>query len=239
MPVAVVGGAIGIFVSFRTNSAYDRWWEGRKLWGQLVNSSRHFCSQVLVYLPPGPAGPSPLQVELIRRQIAYVHALRVLLPRTPYLFGRTLTIRARGRRVPLPVREIQAIHVETRPPDERETFVVEMRSGEHHDLCPVHWQGAGRLYRRIARARGLRGAHHGEDVVERLGELPGEVGGHELLLLVPAHLPGHVERLALRDHAVGVALGRDPALGGNEADRALLLGRLAHDITCPPSMGIA
>ena len=84
------------------------------------------------------------------------NALRVLLPRTPYLFGRTLTIRARGRRVPLPVREIQAIHVETRPPDESETFVVEMRSGEHHDLCPVHWQGAGRLYRRIARARGLR-----------------------------------------------------------------------------------
>jgi hypothetical protein len=69
--------------------------------------------------------------------------LRVLLPRTPYLFGRTLTIRARGRRVPLPVREIQAIHVETRPPDEHETFVVELRSGEHHDLCPVHWQGAG------------------------------------------------------------------------------------------------
>lgn len=82
--------------------------------------------------------------------------LRVLLPRTPYLFGRTLTIRARGRRVPLPVREIQAIHVETRPPDERETFVVELRSGEHHDLCPVHWQGAGRMYRRIARAQGLR-----------------------------------------------------------------------------------
>jgi len=84
------------------------------------------------------------------------NALRVLLPRTPYLFGRTLTIRARGRRVPLPVREIQAIHVETRPPDESETFVVELRSGEHHDLCPVHWQGAGRMYRRIARARGFR-----------------------------------------------------------------------------------
>lgn len=82
LPVAVVGGAIGIFVSFRTNSAYDRWWEGRKLWGQLVNSSRHFCGQVLVYLPraDGADGPaSALQVALIRRQIAYVHALRVLL----------------------------------------------------------------------------------------------------------------------------------------------------------------
>lgn len=78
--------------------------------------------------------------------------LRVLLPRTPYLIGRTLTVRARGRRVPLRVREILAIHVETRPPDGRETFVVEMRSGEHHDLCPVAWNGAGRMYRRMARA---------------------------------------------------------------------------------------
>jgi hypothetical protein len=78
--------------------------------------------------------------------------VRVLLPRTPYLIGRTLTVRARGRRVPLKVREIVAIHVETRPPDGRETFVVEMRSGEHHDLCPVAWSGAGRMYRRMARA---------------------------------------------------------------------------------------
>ena len=49
LPVAVVGGAIGIFVSFRTNSCYDRWWEGRRLWGQLVNTSRHFTTQVLSY----------------------------------------------------------------------------------------------------------------------------------------------------------------------------------------------
>lgn len=80
------------------------------------------------------------------------NALRVLLPRTPYLIGHTLTIRARGRRVPLKIRDIRTIHVETRPPDGRETFVVEMRSGEHHDLCPVQWNGAGRMYRRLARA---------------------------------------------------------------------------------------
>ncbi len=78
-PVAVVGGAIGIFVSFRTNSAYERWWEGRRLWGQLVNTSRHFASQVLVYLPKQGDQPSALQRELIHRQVAYVHALRVTL----------------------------------------------------------------------------------------------------------------------------------------------------------------
>lgn len=80
------------------------------------------------------------------------NTLRALLPRTPYLIGRTLTVRLRGRRVGLPVREIRTIHVETRPPDGRETFVVEMKSGEHHDLCPVHWSGAARIYRRLARA---------------------------------------------------------------------------------------
>ncbi|PRQ09591.1 bestrophin family protein [Enhygromyxa salina] len=85
-PVAVVGGAIGIFVSFRTNSAYARWWEGRQLWGRMINSSRHFCTQVLSYLPnpehgadQQPPVPSELQRALIRRHIAYVHALRVLL----------------------------------------------------------------------------------------------------------------------------------------------------------------
>ena len=89
-PVAVVGGAIGIFVSFRTNSAYDRWWEGRKLWGRLINTSRHLCTQLLTYLPGpeqaakqdvelGPPLPSELQRTMIRRHIAYVHALRALL----------------------------------------------------------------------------------------------------------------------------------------------------------------
>ncbi len=34
---------IGLLLAFRTNSAYDRWWEGRKLWGQLVNEIRNFC----------------------------------------------------------------------------------------------------------------------------------------------------------------------------------------------------
>lgn len=37
---AVVAFLLGMMLSFRTNTAYDRWWEGRKLWGQLVNRLR-------------------------------------------------------------------------------------------------------------------------------------------------------------------------------------------------------
>jgi ion channel-forming bestrophin family protein len=69
-PITVLGAAIGIYASFRTNSAYDRWWEGRKLWGQLVNTSRHFTSEALAYVGDGPAR------RFVLRQILYVHALR-------------------------------------------------------------------------------------------------------------------------------------------------------------------
>lgn len=79
VPVAVIGGALGIFVSFRTNSAYDRWWEGRKLWGRMINTSRHFSSQILSYLPKEDGKPTDVQQALVRRHTAYVHALRSLL----------------------------------------------------------------------------------------------------------------------------------------------------------------
>lgn len=79
-PMAIIGAALGIFVSFRTNSAYDRWWEGRRLWGQLVNSSRFFATQVLAYLPSGPQGrPTEEQRALVRRHVAYIHVLRCAL----------------------------------------------------------------------------------------------------------------------------------------------------------------
>jgi len=49
---SILGFAIGLLLVFRTNSAYDRWWEGRKLWGQLVNVSRNAVVKVVAWLPP-------------------------------------------------------------------------------------------------------------------------------------------------------------------------------------------
>lgn len=37
----LLGGVISLLLVFRTNSAYDRWWEGRKLWGELTNNARN------------------------------------------------------------------------------------------------------------------------------------------------------------------------------------------------------
>lgn len=41
-----VGFVLGLLLVFRTNTAYDRWWEARKLWGQLVNDSRNLSVKI-------------------------------------------------------------------------------------------------------------------------------------------------------------------------------------------------
>lgn len=46
----LLGIVLGLFLVFRTNSAYDRWWEGRKLWGGLVNSTRNLALKLNAYM---------------------------------------------------------------------------------------------------------------------------------------------------------------------------------------------
>ncbi|MGO9467105.1 MAG: bestrophin family protein [Isosphaeraceae bacterium] len=44
---AVVNGiGLSFLIAFRTNHAYDRWWEARKLWGQLINETRNLCLKI-------------------------------------------------------------------------------------------------------------------------------------------------------------------------------------------------
>ncbi len=49
---SLLGFAISMLLVFRTNTAYDRWWEGRKLWGQLVNVSRNTAVKISAMVPP-------------------------------------------------------------------------------------------------------------------------------------------------------------------------------------------
>lgn len=46
----MLGFVISLLLVFRTNTAYDRWWEGRRLWGQLVNNSRNLALKLGVIL---------------------------------------------------------------------------------------------------------------------------------------------------------------------------------------------
>lgn len=85
LPFTLIGFVLSIFLGFRINTAYDRFWEGRKLWGQLVNTSRTLARQILTLVGPTPgvgSGPDDL-AERRRRMtyglMAFAHALRMRL----------------------------------------------------------------------------------------------------------------------------------------------------------------
>ena len=48
---SILGVILGLFLVLRTNTAYDRWWEGRKLWGRLVNDTRQLAIRLNAMLP--------------------------------------------------------------------------------------------------------------------------------------------------------------------------------------------
>ena len=48
---SLLGFVISLLLVFRTNTAYDRWWEGRKLFGELVNNSRNLMLKITAFIP--------------------------------------------------------------------------------------------------------------------------------------------------------------------------------------------
>lgn len=79
LPFTLVGTALAIFLGFRNNSSYDRFWEGRKLCGAMINTTRSVTRQILTLIDGGDEASSKverLKRELVHQQIAYLHALR-------------------------------------------------------------------------------------------------------------------------------------------------------------------
>jgi putative membrane protein len=63
----LLGFAISMLLVFRTNTAYDRWWEGRKLWGALVNNSRNLAIKLDTLLDKDDKHTRTFFAELISR----------------------------------------------------------------------------------------------------------------------------------------------------------------------------
>src|SRR3954454_12305781 len=76
-PYEVAGAALGLLLVFRTNAGYERWWEGRKLWGGIVNQSRSLALTALAH------GPDDLdwRSRLVRWTAAFGHVSRRSLRR--------------------------------------------------------------------------------------------------------------------------------------------------------------
>lgn len=48
---SLIGFVLSLLLVFRTNTAYDRWWEGRKKWGELVNNTRNLATKIATLCP--------------------------------------------------------------------------------------------------------------------------------------------------------------------------------------------
>jgi ion channel-forming bestrophin family protein len=88
-PYEVLGVAMGALLVLRTNAGYERWWEGRKLWGGIVNQSRNLVIQAISYGPNDPEWKR--QIVGWTAAFAHVsrHSLRAerLLPELDKLVG--------------------------------------------------------------------------------------------------------------------------------------------------------
>ncbi|MED5389748.1 MAG: bestrophin family ion channel [Pseudomonadota bacterium] len=72
MPITLLGIVLSILLSFRNNAAYDRWWEARKLWGQMVHEIRSFARASKALLDD--AGEE--REAMLGLLLGYAHALR-------------------------------------------------------------------------------------------------------------------------------------------------------------------
>ncbi|TXH05901.1 MAG: bestrophin [Nevskiaceae bacterium] len=80
VPFSLMGLALAIFLGFRNSAAYDRYWEGRKLWGNLLHRSRTLARQLqtLTRLPSAARHDDATdpRTRILRHAIAFAHTLR-------------------------------------------------------------------------------------------------------------------------------------------------------------------
>ena len=81
---AVLGTAVSLLLGFRTNAAYERWWEARKIWGAIVNDSRTFVRQLKGFIDVNYSEYDHVLRRLAQLQIAFVYALKNTLRQTDY-----------------------------------------------------------------------------------------------------------------------------------------------------------
>ncbi|WP_201511974.1 bestrophin family protein [Psychrobacter alimentarius] len=72
----LLGVALSLFLGFRNNASYQRWWEARSLWGQLVYECRSLTRQVLSFIDEEDETGQDLQKNMIYLTIAFTHAVR-------------------------------------------------------------------------------------------------------------------------------------------------------------------
>ncbi|MXV15340.1 bestrophin family protein [Hufsiella ginkgonis] len=120
IPIAVptiLGTVISLLLAFKSNQAYDRWWEARNLWGSIVNDSRTLTRQLLTFVDTHLAANEGTAFceRVAKRQIAWSYALSQQLRKKDVFEGLGNFISAEDREclerydnVPMALLELQA-----------------------------------------------------------------------------------------------------------------------------------
>ncbi len=74
-PFSLIGLVLSIFLGFRNNACYERWWEGRKQWGQAIAHCRALAREIPALLP----GDRPRQSRILRRAAGFAAGLAARL----------------------------------------------------------------------------------------------------------------------------------------------------------------
>lgn len=221
LPVATVGTAVAFYVGFKNNSAYDRFWEGRKIWGGVVNESRTWASRVLAWIHSGDASAETRAVHrtLIYRHLAWINALRLQLRRKSRFFDKP----ARWTKRRLENHEAHMRndwdteigpwlapeeHAQTAPKVNPATHLLARQSA---DLAALRDQGAVDLFHEIALNEVVRELYALQGKCERIKNTPfprqyaeyGRLMVRVFVLLVPF---GMLDVFADAVHAAGTTL---------------------------------
>lgn len=90
IPIAIptiVGTIISLLLAFKSNQAYDRWWEARIVWGAIVNDSRTLMRQVITFYkdPDFSVEANDFKENFAKRQVAWCYSLsQSLREKDPY-----------------------------------------------------------------------------------------------------------------------------------------------------------
>ena len=185
LPIGVIGTAVAFYLGFKNNSSYDRIWEGRRVWGQLVNSSRTYGIQVLHFIT-NKRKPECGQIELeeihrvlIHRHLAFLTALRIQLRRPAYWEQQYKT----GQML---VEQEDAFHMETMDKevckfltrDEAEATLkhrnaaTQLLKRQSEELMKLHEEGMIDSFHHVEMTRTLAELYNQQGAAERIKTFP-------------------------------------------------------------------
>ncbi len=119
---AILGTVISLLLGFRSNQAYDRWWEARHVWGAIVNDSRSWARETLCFMQHDYEDHEldALKTRMVKRQIGWTYALgQALRGQNPlaglekYLSHEEVTTISRYSNVPAAILSLHARDITT------------------------------------------------------------------------------------------------------------------------------